>query len=120
LVAAIIAGGGAQSMGGGYQLIGTVGQWDANSLATGAERFLGGFWGTAAASGLRISLVGNAVRITWSAGLSGFRLQESAAVTGPDAAWVEVTEPVTVLNGEKQVTYDNPLGSRFFRLAPSP
>jgi len=42
-----IDGGGGASSGGGYQLIGSLGQPDAGRLAGGAYTLSGGFWGDA-------------------------------------------------------------------------
>lgn len=116
LVAGLIASGGGGTSGGGYNLTGTIGQWEANATATGAEGVFGGFWGTDGAPRLQITRAGTSVHITWSASLTGFRLQQSPAVAGPQVSWANVAESVTSVNGENQVTLGNLTGSRFFRL----
>lgn len=116
LTVAIIAGGGSMASGGGYNLSGTIGQWDANPMTTVTEGLNGGFWNTEVLPALRIQRTGNSVVIAWLASLTGFQLQQSPAIAGPQMSWGNVTQPVTVVNGENQVTFNNLSGNQFFRL----
>jgi hypothetical protein len=89
-----IDGGGGTSSGGGYTLIGTIGQPDAGMLAGGNYSLYGGFWGGAFAvqqvgsPTLFINLVGPDVRLSWDPNSPGFVLEQSLSLSS--AAWSAV------------------------------
>jgi hypothetical protein len=100
-----VGGGGGRSAGGSFEVIGTIGQLNANVSSGGNFSVASGFWGvlgavqTPGAPRLTITLPrpGEAM-ISWTPGLSGFVLQESVSLS--PANWSNVpggaTNPVTV------------------------
>jgi hypothetical protein len=62
--------------------------------------------------------VAGMLTITWPAAVTGWTLQESADLS--PASWVDSTRPITVVDGQNQVTVSTALGNRFFRLKANP
>jgi hypothetical protein len=89
-----IDGGGGSSSGGAYALSGTIGQFDAGTLAGGSFTLVGGFWGGAFAvqqvgsPTLFINRVGPDVQLTWDPSATGFVLEQSLNLS--PAAWSAV------------------------------
>lgn len=111
-----IDGGGGTSAGGGYELSGTSGQFDAGpQLVGGTFTVDGGFWPTTvewiALGGptLGISLVDSSIRITWTPASNGFVLQEAVYLNG--GAWVDVAG-----GGVSPVVVPAADGPKFFRM----
>lgn len=116
-----IAGGGGTVSNSLYTINATVGQCDADGPLTGGGYSLtGGFWAmqpvqTPVSPRLRSFLTAtNTVVVAWPAPSTGFHLQQNTALG--TANWSNVTNLVSVVNGENQVTISPPAGSRFYRL----
>jgi hypothetical protein len=116
-----IDGGGGSSSGGGYTLSGTIGQPDAGHMSGGNFTIDGGFWGLIAAVQtpgtplLRIFLTTtNTVIVAWPTAAAGFSLEQNNNVA--TASWSNVTNTVTVVGSENQVTVAPPAGNKFYRL----
>jgi hypothetical protein len=116
-----IAGGGGTSIGGTYQVAGTIGQPDASGAMSGGNYSVtGGFWSlinvvqTPGAPTLYISRSGNTVTVYWQ-NVSGWNLIQSGNLTTPIASWSASTAP-TLANGTNYLTLTNPAGNLFFRL----
>lgn len=84
-----IDGGGGSGSGGGYTVIGTIGQADANTmpLTGGSYTLEGGFWpgvivpSNGEGPALLIQLSGSSVIISWSPATSGFALEVSDSLS---------------------------------------
>lgn len=104
-----VDGGGGISAGGQFSISGTVGQPDAGALVGGQFKIGGGFWSGMSvlqipgAPILKIKLLpnGQAV-ISWPLGVTGFALEEAAAVSG--AAWSNTPQGVIDTATEHTVT----------------
>lgn len=111
LVASVIAGGGSAN--------GTIGQWDVGTLTSegnlAAPTLSGGFWNTEEVPWLRLEHIGGSVLIAWPASFLGFQLEQSTTV-GAGAAWGNVSQTVTVANGENHITIAIGPSAGFFRL----
>jgi hypothetical protein len=76
-----VAGGGGTSIGGVYQVSGTIGQHDAGSVMTGGNYALtGGFWAlyavqTPGAPNLTITYSSNEAIVSWDSSVTGWTLQ---------------------------------------------
>lgn len=118
-------GGGGTSTGGGYALSGTVGQPEAGPANGGGYSLLGGFWGVTSvlqAPGAPILNIerfadGN-VRLFWNLSASEFQLEQTAALTEPqaDTIWTPVTQPHQTNTTQITVTAPATAGNRVFRL----
>jgi hypothetical protein len=81
-----VDGGGGASTGGQFTLSGTAGQPDAGTLAGGRFKLEGGFWSalqvlqTPGAPILKIKLLGSNAVISWPLSVTGFTLEETAAL----------------------------------------
>ena len=117
-----IAGGGGSAAGSVYSITGTIGQPLVGEITNANYSVQSGFWGvwtsiSTPSAPLRIFRTAtNAVVVAWPANLSGYSLRQSPDVNASN--WSSVTNSVTVLGDENQVIIPNPVGSRFFRLAP--
>jgi hypothetical protein len=112
-----VDGGGAlQSRTGNFSVSGTIGQPDAGPLIAGSQRLTGGFWSgiTVPRPRLRISPSARNVLIAWPDPSAGYQLEES--LTLPSTFWTPVTQPPTVVNGEKQLIVPANGATRFYRL----
>lgn len=117
-----IAGGGGTSTGGVYSVSGTIGQHDAGGPMTGGNYSItGGFWSLVAAvqmPGAPLLTVfhtaTNTVVVSWPAPSTGFSLQQSPSLNGPN--WSNVSASPTVVGGQNQVIVSPPVGNDFFRL----
>jgi hypothetical protein len=115
--------GGGTSSGGGFTLIGTIGQADAaQPIAGGAFVFTGGFWGvvvavpTLGAPELAITRNQNgSVTVSWASPSEAFALQRCDQLA--DGGWPPAPEPVADDGVRKSVTVAAPAGLRFYRLA---
>jgi hypothetical protein len=118
-----ISGGGGTSAGGPFTLNGSIGQPDAGfSMSGGGFSVTGGFFSvlaavqTSGAPTLTITLTGSGTAIlSWPASSTGFQLQQNSALGS--GTWSNVANPVTVVNGQNQVTITTHPGNSFFRLA---
>ena len=115
-----IAGGGGTSTGGTYTVSGTIGQHDANSLATNANvSLVSGFWAlyaveTPGAPTLSIKLTTtNTAMVYWPSPSPGWTLQ--AATNFPTTNWSTPVELVNDNGTNKYIIINSP-GHRFFRL----
>ncbi len=119
----VIAGGGGGSEGGGFSIVGTIGQADAGpTLTDGNFTLVGGFHSSYVAVQMpgapRLTLVksGANVTLSWPAdGSTGFVLETSGSVA-PGSAWTTVPGEPTLGSGEKSVTLTAQPGNHFFRL----
>jgi hypothetical protein len=116
-----IDGGGGTSSGGAYSLSGTIGQPDAGHMSGGSFSIDGGFWGviaavqTPGAPSLRIFLTAtNTVIVAWPTAATGFSLEQNGNMAS--TAWSNVTNSVTVVGSENQITVAPPVGNKFYRL----
>jgi hypothetical protein len=113
-------GGGGTSVGGNYQLSGTIGQHDAGALTGGDYVLQGGFWGWSMiiapplVPALSISLVGNQVIVAWSSTASGFLLQQKNTLNA--SAWTQVPTVPGNSEGVYYVNFPLTADSQFFRL----
>jgi len=116
-----ICGGGGTSTGTIYSVAGTIGQPAVGHMSGSNFSLDAGFWSIVAAVQtpgaplLRISRNSPAeLVIAWPAASVGFSLQQISVLGGTN--WVAVTNAVTVVNNENQVTITSPAGARFYRL----
>jgi len=116
-----VAGGGGTSIGGVYQVSGTIGQPDAGGpLAGGNYSLAGGFWAlisvvqTAGAPTLFISHAGNTVTVYWQ-DVSGWSLLQNGNLAAT-AGW-SASSGVTTANGTNSITISSPAGNLYFRLS---
>ena len=115
-----IAGGGNAGSGGTFSLSGTIGQHDAQAIASGGPYAVtGGFWAVAeliqtpGAPTLCITRSGSAVTIFWQ-DVSGWSLQQNSSLSSP-AGW-SASGSASLSNGTNYLTLSNPTGKLFFRL----
>ena len=115
-----IAGGGGASSGDRFTISGTIGQLDAGTQSGGNFQLEGGFWSgvqlvqVPGGPVLRIKFVaGNAI-ISWPVSVTGFSLENSAAVSG--AAWNVTPQPIVDTADEHTVTVPASGVIRVFRL----
>ena len=115
-----IAGGGGASSGDRFTINGTIGQPDAGTHLGGNFRLEGGFWSgvqvvqAPGAPVLRIKFVaGNAI-LSWPVSVTGFSLENAAAVSG--AAWNLTPQPVVDTPDEHTVSVPANGVIRVFRL----
>ena len=115
-----VDGGGGQSSGGAYTLLGTLGQPDAAASSGGAYTLEGGFWSafavvqTEGAPALRILRSGGNVTLAWPNPSAGFQLQETPSLTAP--TWTDVNTAPGIVGNERQVNQTLNPGMRFYRL----
>ena len=116
-----VDGGGGTSAGGGYTVIGTVGQPDAGTMSGGTFSLNGGFWGiiaaipTPGAPMLNVRLTAaDRVILAWPNPSTGFVLQQNADLNTTN--WVNVATSPQIVGNEMQVTVSPPVGYRFYRL----
>jgi hypothetical protein len=76
------------------------------------------FSATALAPGLTIAQSNSALIISWPASAAGYTLQYSTSGLSQPAAWLPVTQPVVVINGQNTVTVPITAQFQFFRLEP--
>ena len=114
-------GGGGQSSGGAYTLVGAIGQAEAAISSGGAYTLSGGFWSAfvvaqteEAAPWLRIVHSDGQVLLAWPNPSTGFQLQESAGLVSPN--WTDVKDVPTVIGDQQQVRQTLALAPRFYRL----
>ena len=115
-----IDGGGGTSTGGVFSVSGTIGQPDAGHMTGGMFTLDGGFWGiiaavqTPGAPLLSVFLTPtNTVIVAWPAP-SSFSLQQNASLATTN--WTSVTNVVSLVGTNNQVTISPPAGNRFYRL----
>jgi hypothetical protein len=108
-----VSGGGGDSSGGNYSLVGTIGQPDAGGLSGGNYTLEGGFLpgivvpSSTGAPTLVIQLSQNGASISWSPATSGFFLEETASLATQSWSAAPAGNPVIV----------SPAGNaKFFRL----
>ena len=112
-----IDGGGGQSSGGAYTLVGTIGQPEAATSSGGAYTLEGGFWSafpTEDGPSIRIFHAEEKLVLAWPNPSTGFQLQLSPSLTAP--AWTNVNDVPMISGGEKQVSQPLESGARFYRL----
>ena len=116
-----IDGGGGTSSGGQFTLRGTIGQPDAGTLAGGQFKIAGGFWSGVSVVQmpgspiLKIKLLPNGqALISWPLGVTGFTLQEAAAVSG--SPWSSTPQSVVDTATEHTVTVPANGVMKVFRL----
>jgi len=115
-----IAGGGGTSIGGVYQVSGTIGQPDASSAMSGGNYSLtGGFWAlyavqTPGAPMLFITRSGSAVTVFWE-NVSGWNLVQSGNLATPLGSW-SASSGITTSSGTNYLNLTNPQANLFFRL----
>lgn len=116
-----VSGGGGGSTNAPYAINGTIGQHDAGGpMTSGAYTLMGGFWSmvTVQSPGaplLTIQLIApNTALVSWPAPSQGFVLQQNPNLGTTN--WVNVVNPVTVLNGRNQVTINPTPGNVYYRL----
>lgn len=113
-------GGGGQSSGGAYSLVGTIGQSDAGTLSGGVYRLEGGFWSAVGviqsegAPALRIERTTTRILLAWPNPSTGYQLQETSGLS--PALWTDVSTAPAVVGNEKQVSQLPGAGARFYRL----
>ncbi len=111
-----VSGGGGASIGGTYQISGTIGQPDASGAMSGGSYSLtGGFWAlyavqTPGAPLLTITYSGNQAMVSWPASVMGWTLQTNGNLSTGN--WVNYG--TTIINNT--VTNSPPRGNLFFRL----
>jgi hypothetical protein len=116
-----ISGGGGTSSNGQYSISGTIGQHDAGGpMTNGNYSLTGGFWAlyavqTPGAPMLFIVQSGTNAILSWSAGASGFQLENNSSVTASNG-WMTVSPGPTVINGTNYVTNAITPGNNYFRL----
>ena len=118
-----VSAGGGTSTNGGYTLTGTIGQPDASGTMTGGNFAVsGGFWSLIAAvqvtgaPTLTITVTGpGTALVSWSSTFGGYNLQQNSVLSSP--GWTPVTNTVSVVNGESQVSVSTKPGNNFYRLS---
>jgi hypothetical protein len=114
-----VAGGGGTSIGGVYQVSGTIGQHDAGSVMTGGNYALtGGFWAlyavqTPGTPNLTITYSGNEAIVSWDSSVTGWTLQTNNNLAA--GLWGNYVGQVI----NNSVTNLPPKGNLFFRLTHS-
>src|SRR5213080_4072987 len=105
-----IDGGGGTSSGGQFTTSGTAGQQDAGTLSGGNFKVEGGFWSAVTvqqlpgAPILKIKLInGGMAVLSWPLSVTGFSLQETAAVAQPNS-WSATPQPIVDAAAEHTVT----------------
>jgi hypothetical protein len=113
-----IDGGGGAATGGGFNLTGTIGQFDAGVMTAGAFSLVGGFWSVTMADAPRLRIVasGSNVTISWPDPSTGYVLQQSSRL-GASPPWIPVGQSPVAVNGEKQITLARSSTLQFFRLS---
>ena len=117
-----IDGGGGTSTGGVYSLSGTIGQPDAGRMTGASYALDGGFWGfvgavqTGGAPLLSVERLGTSVRVFWPLPATGFVLDQTGALGGPPASWLQVGFPYQTNATHISITVPAPLGNRYYRL----
>lgn len=116
-----LAGGGGTSVGGTYQVTGTIGQPAAGGPLTGGSYSLtGGFWSllslvqTPGLPSLTITHAGSTVVVSWPNTAACVMQQNTNLAVA--AGWVTSGYPVTTANGTNSITLTAPSGNLFFRL----
>ncbi|HEV2434998.1 MAG TPA: hypothetical protein VG077_03295 [Verrucomicrobiae bacterium] len=116
-----VAGGVGTSIGGTYQVSGTIGQHDAGGPMTGGNYSLtGGFWAlisvvqTPGLPNLIITHSGNSVIVSWP-NTGSYTLQQNSNLATP-AGWTTSGYSINTANGTNSVTIAPPTGNLFFRL----
>jgi len=118
-----VAGGGGTSVGGAYQVSGTIGQTDAGGPMTGGSYSLtGGFWSVITvvqmpgAPLLTITLNSQfpTVTVSWPSSATNYVLQQNSNLTTVN--WTPVGLPVSTNGATMSVTISPPAGNLFFRL----
>jgi hypothetical protein len=117
-----VDGGGGTSTGGVYSVTGTIGQSDAGvQMNGGPYSVTGGFWSLIAVQvpgapllSIRLTSTNTAI-LSWLASATGYNLQQTAPLGSTN--WLGVTNPVNLVNGEKEVTVTPRPGNKFFRLS---
>ena len=119
-----IAGGGGTSIGGVYQVAGTIGQHDASTaISGGIYSITGGFWSlvsvvqTAGLPNLAISSAGSNVIVSWP-NTGSYTLQQSANLAAGNGGWTTSGYTITTVGGTNHITIPAPTGNLFFRLQP--
>ena len=114
-------GGGGTSSGGQFSVRGTIGQPDAGTLAGGQFKITGGFWSGVSVVQmpgsplLKIKMLPNGqALISWPVGVSGFILQEAAAVSG--SPWSTTPQAIIDTATEHTVTVPAAGMMKVFRL----
>lgn len=93
-----VDGGGGTSSGGAFSISGTIGQPDAGVLSGGGYTVEGGFWSGVSiiqntnAPILNIRLAGSNAILSWPVGVTGFSLEETAAIDS--GLWSPTPQPV--------------------------
>ena len=117
-----IAGGGGTSIGGTYQVSGTIGQHDAGGPMTGGNYSLtGGFWAlisvvqTPGAPTLTITLNPqlSTVTVSWP-DTGSYTLLQNCNLAG--GSWTTSGYTITTSNGTNSIAITPPTGNLFFRL----
>ena len=117
-----IDGGGGTSTGGVYSLSGTIGQPDAGRMTGASYALDGGFWGfvgavqTGGAPLLSVERLGTSVRVFWPLPATGFVLDQTGALGGPPASWLQVGFPYHTNATHISITVPAPVGNRYYRL----
>jgi hypothetical protein len=117
-----IDGGGGTSTGGVYSLSGTIGQPDAGRMTGASYALDGGFWGfvgavqTGGAPLLSVERLGTSVRVFWPLPATGFVLDQTGALGGPPASWLQIGFPYQTNATHISITVPAPVGNRFYRL----
>ena len=116
-----VSGGGGTSIGGTYQVTGTIGQHDAGGPMTGGSYSLtGGFWAlisvvqTPGLPNLTITHSGNSVIVSWPA-TGSYTLQQNSNLATP--GWTPTSYFIFNIDGTNSITITPPTGNLFFRLS---
>jgi hypothetical protein len=116
-----VAGGGGTSSNGQYVVSGTIGQHDAGGpMTNGNYSLTGGFWAlyavqTPGAPYLFITQSGTNAILSWSAGATGYLLEDNSSLSSP-AGWTTVSPVPAPVNGTNYVTNTITPGNNFYRL----
>lgn len=109
-----VAGGGGDSSGGNYRVLGSVGPTDAGAAMTGGDYIVvGGYWPALAtypgpAPALAIELITpGELRISWEPGSSGWVLQERSSLLPSEWVTISTTpaNPMTIQAGDSAKFY---------------
>jgi hypothetical protein len=115
-----IDGGGGVSSGGQFIINGTIGQPDAGALSGGQFRIEGGFWSGVrvvqmpGAPLLKIKLVGTNAIVSWPLSVTGFTLEETAALAS--GVWNPTPQSIVDTATEHTVTIPAAGAIKCFRL----
>jgi hypothetical protein len=116
-----VSGGGGTSSNGQYVVSGTIGQPDAGGpMTNGNFSLTGGFWAlfavqTPGAPYLFLNQAGTNVILSWSAGATGFLLENNSSPMAPNG-WMTVSPGPSTVNGTNYVTNAIVPGNRYYRL----